>query len=154
MKYLLPLAVLALSACTAADGPVANTAAPSVILSEAAVTPAPGEWGTFYPYFTEGSHALDPVLVGVAKINAGDEPHPPHRHVEEEYLMVTKGTGTWYLNGEKQVANEGDILFAHSWDYHGITAADDSPLEFVVFKYAAKGNAPTDPDPTLPEFPK
>jgi hypothetical protein len=47
---------------------------------------------------------------------------------------------------------EGDILFARAWDYHGVRAADDSPLEFVVFKYAAQmGPMPTDPNPELPE---
>jgi len=49
-------------------------------------------------------------------------------------------------------AKEGDILFARAWDYHGVKAADDSPLEFVVFKYSSKNErAPTDPNPELPE---
>lgn len=66
--------------------------------------------------------------------------------------MVTKGRGIWSLNGVTSQAEEGDILFARAWDYHGITAAEDSPLEFVVFKYGAKdAPAPTDPDPSLPE---
>jgi quercetin dioxygenase-like cupin family protein len=90
--------------------------------------------------------------VGVAKIKAGQQIHPPHRHADEEYLMITKGRGEWYLNGEITPAKEGDILFSRAWDYHGVKAADDSPLEFVVFKYAGKnGAAPTDPNPELPE---
>lgn len=130
----------------------ANSAGESVILSESDVQTSPGAWGTFYAYFAEDTHSLKPVLVGVAKIKAGQEVHPPHRHADEEYLMVTKGRGEWYLNGETRPAKEGDILFARAWDYHGVKAAEDSPLEFVVFKYSGKhGPAPIDPQPELPE---
>ena len=125
---------------------------PSTILSEADVAESDADWGTFYPYFTDDTHALKPVLVGVAKIMAGQQIHPPHRHADEEYLMVTRGRGEWYLNGETREAKEGDILFAKPWDYHGIRAAEDSPLEFVVFKYSGRhAPVPVDPNPTLPE---
>lgn len=141
--------------CNAASPDVTtglNEAGPSAIVSESAVTADAADWGTFYPYFTDDTHVLAPVLVGVAKIDAGQQIHHPHRHADEEYLMVTKGRGTWSLNGEERSAVEGDILFAKAWDYHGIRAADDSPLEFVVFKYSGRHiEAPTDPDPSLPE---
>lgn len=156
MKHAMTLfACLMLVACsgkaeTALNGE--NLAGQSEIMSEADVQSDTADWGTFYPYFTEDTHALSPVLVGTAKIKAGQEIHPPHRHADEEYLMVTKGQGIWHLNGEERPAKEGDILFARAWDYHGITAANDSPLEFVVFKYSGRHiQAPTDPSPDLPE---
>ena len=131
---------------------VANTAPLSSIVSESSAAQDNAEWGQFFAYHTETSHYLKPVLVGVAKIDAGKQIHPPHRHADEEYLMVTKGRGTWSLNGVESPAKEGDILFARAWDYHGIRAADDSPLEFVVFKYSAQSsNVPTDLEPSLPE---
>ena len=66
--------------------------------------------------------------------------------------MVTKGRGTWLLNGEERLAVADDILFARAWDYHGIRAAEDSPLEFIVFKYSGRHiDVPIDPDPFLPE---
>jgi quercetin dioxygenase-like cupin family protein len=149
------LLTLALPACGAVEDTKSiteNTAGQSVILSQSDVTEDVGDWGTFFPYFAEDTHVLKPVLVGVAKIDAGQEIHPPHRHADEEYLMVTKGRGTWYLNGVETEAKEGDILFARAWDYHGVKAAADSPLEFVVFKYSGKSiQPPSDPDPTLPE---
>lgn len=153
-RYLIILGLtlgLALSACSAGE-PISNQAGPSAILSEAQVSEDKADWGSFFPYFTEDTHLLKPVLVGVAKIEAGQQIHPPHRHADEEYLMVTQGRGTWYLNGETREAKEGDILFARAWDYHGVKAADDSPLEFVVFKYSGRDmNAPVDPNPDLPE---
>lgn len=151
MKRYLFFLGLALGACSAGE-PLYNQAGPSAILSEAQVSEDKADWGSFFPYFTEDTHLLKPVLVGVAKIEAGQQIHPPHRHADEEYLMVTKGRGTWYLNGETREAKEGDILFARAWDYHGVKADDDSPLEFVVFKYSGRDmSAPVDPNPDLPE---
>ncbi len=124
----------------------------SAIKSEASIPREKADWGTFHAYFTNPTEVLNPVLVGVAKIDAGQQIHPPHRHADEEYLMITKGKGTWYLNGKETPAKEGDILFARSWVYHGVKAADDSPLEFVVFKYSGRDSIPSvDPNPELPE---
>ena len=152
MKKLILSAGVLLAACSGADGDTPNNAGESAILSQADVAYDAAPWGTFFPYFTDDTHGLKPVLVGIAKIDAGQEVHPAHRHADEEYLMITKGRGEWYLNGKTTPAKEGDILFARAWDYHGVKAAVDSPLEFVVFKYSNKdGRAPTDPNPELPE---
>lgn len=148
-------ATFVIAGCQASDEvsePRENLAAPSSILSESQAAFDPADWGDFHAYFTEDTHVLKPVLVGVAKIKAGQQIHPPHRHADEEYLMVTKGRGVWSLNGEESPAQEGGILFARAWDYHGIRAAEDSSLEFVVFKYSGRfGSAPFNPNPNLPE---
>ena len=150
-RLILLFSALGLTACTG-DTNVPNASNASQIMSQADVTAEEADWGTFFPYFTEDTHALSPVLVGVAEIKAGQQIHPPHRHADEEYMMSTRGQGIWTLNGQDSPAQQGDILFARSWDYHGIRAANGSPLEFVVFKYSARDRAmPTDPDPSLPE---
>lgn len=155
LRYsLAAIAVMALAACNSpSEGQGgANSAGVSAIISQSDTAADVADWGTFHPYFTDDTHVLKPVLVGVAKIDAGQEIHPPHRHADEEYLMVTKGRGIWSLNGETRPAKAGDILFARAWHYHGISAAPDSPLEFVVFKYSGRHiDAPADPDPSLPE---
>lgn len=147
-----------LSACTQTnteDTPTAqiavNAAPESQIISESDIAVENAPWGDFLAYYTDDTHALKPVLVGVARIDAGQQIHPPHRHADEEYLMVTKGQGIWTLNGVDSPAVAGDILFARAWDYHGVRAANNSPLEFVVFKYSGRGvEMPTDPNPELP----
>jgi mannose-6-phosphate isomerase-like protein (cupin superfamily) len=157
MKYFIPLISLGLTACSAATSsepataPELSTDIESRIISMADINKDDAPWGTFYPHFAGTTYGTNPVLAGVANINVGDQIHPPHRHADEEFLMVTKGTGTWYLNGETFPAKEGDMLYAKPWDYHGVKAAPDSALQFVVFKWSNKGLSPTDPDPSLPE---
>ncbi|WP_189496652.1 cupin domain-containing protein [Algimonas arctica] len=142
---------LAMTACATAPSDMTdatNLAPASAIMSEAQASVDQADWGTFYSYFAEDTHALSPVLVGVAKIDAGQQTHPPHRHADEEYLMVTRGRGIWTLNGISTPANPGDILFARAWDYHGIRAANEGPMEFVVFKYSGRAvDRPANPHP-------
>lgn len=153
MKYLIPLAALFVTACSDNGAYSSNNLSPdSDVKSASDVKSDVAEWGEFLPYFSHQTHGLKESLVGVAKIDAGEEVHPPHRHADEEYLMVTSGRGEWYVNGITFKAEKGDILYAKPWEYHGIKAAKDSPLEFVVFKFSARGmEVPANSNPELPE---
>jgi len=111
----------------------------SEVVPKEAVKKAPDSWGVFYPYFTGSTYGTKDMLAGVADINPGEEIHPPHRHAEEEFLIVTKGEGTWHLNGKDFPAKKGDMLYAAPWDIHGISNTGRENLEFVVWKWNAKG---------------
>ncbi len=97
------------------------------------------EWGDFHTYFSGETFGTKDVLTGVAVIKPGQEIHPPHRHAEEEYLMVTEGEGEWHVNGKDFKATKGDMLYAAPWDIHGIKNTGDKPLTFVVWKWNNKG---------------
>lgn len=158
MKYLSSLSALILLTACGGDSGSADKTAPksqigldSQVISRADVKPDSAPWGQFYAYFTEDTVGISPVLVGVADIREGQQIHPPHRHGDEEFLVITQGRGIWHLNGRDFKAAKGDILYAKPWDYHGVKADGDSPLQFVVFKFSSKGTDVADPDPSLPE---
>ena len=126
---------------------------PSKVLSQSNVAPAVESWGEFYPYFTADTPATRNHLTGVAVIRPGQEIHPPHRHSEEEVLMVLEGEGTWSLLDEDFPAKTGDILYAKPWDIHGIRNTGTTDLRFVVVKYDPAGlTPPPDPNPDLGEY--
>ena len=118
----------------------------SQVLPQAKVEQAPDSWGVFYPYFTGMTYGTRDMLAGVADIKPGEEIHPPHRHAEEEFLMVIKGEGLWHLNGKDFPAKTGDMLYAAPWDIHGISNTGSENLEFVVWKWNSKG-VPVADDP-------
>ena len=156
-KHSIILAALAFAGCQfeanyKADYRLTKAPGSEVRTESEAQTGGLDDWGQFYQYYAETTPIVDDVNVGVAKLLPGYKaPHPPHKHAEEEYIMVTRGRGTWYLNGETFPAKEGDILYARAWDYHGIQSAEDEGLDFVIFKYTGTHhNMPDDPDPSRP----
>lgn len=120
---------------------------PSAVITEIEADRADEDWGRLYSYFEGETFGTENALAAVAVINAGMEIHPPHRHAEEEYMLVTEGEGTWHLNGEDFPAAAGDMLYAAPWDIHGITNSGSGPLRFVVWKWDNKGmDRPEDPE--------
>ena len=111
----------------------------SAVVSHQKAQKEDSDWGSFYTYYQGETYGTKDVLTGVAVIKAGMEIHPPHVHAEEEYLVITEGSGTWHLNGKNFPASAGDILYAAPWDIHGITNTGETPLTFVVWKWNNKG---------------
>ncbi len=105
------------------------------------------EGGVFKEYFAGETAATTDLLSGTATIKAGLEIHPPHRHAEEEFLMVVSGEGEWTVGEDTFAAREGDMLYAAAWDTHGIKNTGDEPLTFVFWKWNSRGlPVPVDPE--------
>jgi len=85
------------------------------------------------------TQGTEKVVVGVATIKPGQEIHPPHTHEEEEFLLITKGSGTWNVLGKESAAKKGDLLYAAPWDLHGITNTGKEEMQFFFFKWNNKG---------------
>jgi mannose-6-phosphate isomerase-like protein (cupin superfamily) len=60
-------------------------------------------------------------------------PHPPHRHLHEEMVLVLEGTLEFTINGVPARAGSGSILFAGSNDLHGIRNPEDTHAKYFVF---------------------
>ena len=104
-------------------------------------------WGQFAQYFDGETAGVSDLLSGTATIKPGMEIHPPHRHAEEEFLMVIEGRGTWTVGDQSFEAGEGDMLYAAAWDLHGIKNTGEVPLTFVFWKWNSKGlPVPVDPE--------
>ena len=103
-------------------------------------------WGELRAHFQGGTRGLSDVLTAMAVLEPGQEIHPPHRHAEEEFLLVTEGSGRWHLDGKEVPAARGDAIYAAPWVEHGITNTGKVPLTFVVWKYAPRG-VPAPPAP-------
>lgn len=116
------------------------------VLSAAEAVTSEEEWGTGVTYFEGETEGVQDLLSGTATIKPGLEIHPPHRHHEEEFLMVLEGTGEWTVGERSFAASAGDMLYAGSWDLHGIRNTGGEPLRFVFWKWHSKG-VPVPQDP-------
>lgn len=80
---------------------------------------------------------LGNLQVGRFTLNPGSEPHPPHRHPEEELLIVTRGAGQIVCDGKTYAVRPGAVMFADPQVEHGIRNTGEAPLEFYWIKYLA-----------------
>ena len=108
--------------------------------------PTTGSWGELRAHFEGETYGLRDMLAATAVLRPGQQIHPPHRHAEEEFVIVTEGSGRWHLDGKEFPAAKGDAIYAAPWVMHGITNTGTTPLRFVVMKWNTKGVAvPTAP---------
>src|SRR5262245_1080939 len=110
----------------------------SVIPAAQAPVADSGAWGEFRRSFAGSSLASADVLAGGGALKAGTENHPPHTHVDEEFLYLAEGSGTWTL-GDKQIpAKAGDTLYAEPNVSHGFKNTSGKPAKFFVVKWRTK----------------
>jgi mannose-6-phosphate isomerase-like protein (cupin superfamily) len=86
------------------------------------------------------------MVVLVVTLKPGQAPHPPHRHAEEEFMILAEGTGTWHLDGKEIPARNGDAVYAAPWIMHGLKNTGETPLTYYMVKWNNKGvRAPEKP---------
>ena len=130
-------AVLAFANVIPADKEVPKRLKTGVV-SQGSISPATENWGKFLPYYEGESEHIKDILTGVAIINPGQQIHPPHKHPEEEFLMILEGNGMWAIGTKDMPANTGDIMYSNPGELHGLRNTGNVPLKFVVFKYNPK----------------
>src|SRR5262245_57501615 len=104
--------------------------------------PTRGEWGEWRRYFRGDTHGARDMVVLAVTLKPGQAPHPPHRHAEEEVMILAEGTGTWHLDGKDLPARKGDVAYAAPWTMHGLKNTVDAPLTYYMVKWSGKGVPP------------
>ena len=104
------------------------------------------KWGEMRMYFRGETYGTRNMLTAMAVIKPGESVHPAHRHSEEEFLVLTEGSGRWHLDGKEFAAEKGDVLYAAPWVMHGLVNTGPVPLTFFVVRWNNKGvEAPRTP---------
>lgn len=111
-----------------------------VLLQElAGVGEAPG--CTAYVHYNGPTDQLATMCTGMATLEPGASPHPPHRHPEEEFMTVAAGSGEIVVNGETTKVSAGSIMYCAGDVLHGITNTGDVPMTFYFSKWMGKNAA-------------
>ena len=79
------------------------------------------------------------MCAGVATLEPGASPHPPHRHAEEEILIVSEGTGVIECDGKEIAVGPGAMMYCPSEMLHGITNTGPTQMTFYWSKWLAHG---------------
>lgn len=101
--------------------------------STARVTAEP--FGDHVLYFEGPTNELSLMVAGSVRLKPGASPHPPHRHPEEEFLLVTEGTGEIFVDGKTVQAGPGSMMYCQGNDLHGIQNTGSEPMLFYYYKW-------------------
>ncbi len=94
-----------------------------------------GQNGVYLSGDTPGSKNF---VTGRFIINPGQTPHAPHRHVEEEVMVIESGHGEIFCDGETTKVGPGSVMYTTPNAPHGIVNTGTEPVVFYYIKWASK----------------
>ena len=103
------------------------------------VTPETQPGCRVFVHYNGPTDMLSGMCTGMAVLEPGASPHPPHRHPEEEFLIIADGTGEIECAGQTTQVGPGAIMYCAGNVLHGITNTGKVPLTFYWSKWMARG---------------
>jgi quercetin dioxygenase-like cupin family protein len=91
--------------------------------------------------FDAPTATLDQFECHITTLNPGESPHAPHRHPEEELMIVKEGTLETMQNGVTNRIEAGGIIFQASNEFHGARNIGTNRATYFVFKFYPHGLA-------------
>jgi mannose-6-phosphate isomerase-like protein (cupin superfamily) len=92
-----------------------------------------------FVHYNGPTDQLTGMCTGMAVLDPGASPHPPHRHPEEEFLIIAEGQGEIECDGKTSQVGPGAIMYCAGNVLHGIVNTGKVPLTFYWSKWLAKG---------------
>lgn len=133
--FAMPCALEVLAA-RAADAPVdGSVMGPTVFLWQdmKAVKTATGEVRSVCKAPTA---TLDQLEIHVTTLNPGEMPHQPHRHVNEELIIMREGECETLSDGKWIRVGPGSIVFNASNSLHGFRNVGKIPAVYHVINWS------------------
>ncbi|HYO81521.1 MAG TPA: cupin domain-containing protein [Bryobacteraceae bacterium] len=94
-------------------------------------------FGDLRIYFDGPTDQLKQMTAGSLRLKAGASPHPPHQHPEEEFMVITEGTGEISIEGKITRVSPGVMMYCGANKLHGIVNTGKTPLLFYFYKWSA-----------------
>jgi mannose-6-phosphate isomerase-like protein (cupin superfamily) len=92
-------------------------------------------FGEHRVYFEGATGKLKAMEAGSVLLKAGMAPHPPHEHPDEEFLLITEGTGEVTIEGKPTKVAPGAMMYCAGGRTHGIVNTGKTPLLFYYYKW-------------------
>src|ERR1700761_3206869 len=99
------------------------------------LVPSSGKTGEVRHVFDNPTVGMDKLEIHITTLNPGAESHPPHRHSWEEMLLVKEGDFEVSLNGRKQHAGPGALIFFAANDPHNARNVGSTPATYYVINF-------------------
>lgn len=108
---------------------------PSTVLAWEAMECRTTPVGSFRAFLDGPTATLENLEIHATTINVGEASHAPHRHADEELVIVKEGMLEVVINGHSRHAGPGSLVFYASNDLHGMRNAGDAPATYHVIRW-------------------
>ena len=82
---------------------------------------------------------LDELECHITTLNAGEMPHPPHKHADEEVVILKEGTLEVTLGDRTETVGPGSVIFQASNQMHAVKNIGTTPAIYHVIKWNSPG---------------
>lgn len=89
--------------------------------------------------FRDPTATLDELELHVSTLPAGQSPHPPHKHPDEEIIIIKEGTVEALVNGQTRPVGPGSVIFQASNQMHTLHNVGDTPAVYHVIRWNSPG---------------
>ena len=123
------------AALAAAGAPSAQAKVSDNVLGANKAQELEHPFGVQHIYYQGPTDMLQAFEGGSLSLAPGMEPHPPHKHPDEEIMIVTEGSGEISVEGEITAVGPGSMMYTGANKLHGVRNTGDEPLLFYYFKW-------------------
>jgi len=99
----------------------------------------PTKVGSVRKFFQEPTATLDELECHVTMLNPGQMPHEPHKHPDEELIIIKEGMVEVLNGGELKRVGSGSVIFQASNQLHSIKNIGQTPAIYHVVKWNSPG---------------
>jgi len=132
--------VAAVSVSTAVAGialaqPAGKPVMHSSIFNWADLKVTPTKQGERRTVFDAPTPTLSNFECHITTLNPGEMPHAPHRHADEELMIIKEGTLAALQGDKTNIVEAGGIIFEASNELHGLRNIGTNRATYFVIKY-------------------
>jgi mannose-6-phosphate isomerase-like protein (cupin superfamily) len=95
--------------------------------------------GSTRQFFRSPTATLDELECHVTTLNPGESSHAPHKHPNEEIVIIREGTVECLVNGELKKVGPGSVIFNASNQLHSLKNVGNVPATYHVINWSSPG---------------
>ena len=111
----------------------------SCVFNWADLKAVPTKQGERRAVFDAPTPTLANLECHITTLNKGNAAHPPHRHADEELIIVKEGVVEALVAGEWVKLGPGSVIFQAANIDHAIRNAGEQPATYHVIKWNSPG---------------
>jgi quercetin dioxygenase-like cupin family protein len=139
------LIMLALAATASRAEAPAPTVMHSGVFSWESLAPQSTKVGAVRRVFDTPTPTLSELEMHITTLRPGEAPHGPHRHPDEELIIIKEGTVESNLDGVLRRLGPGSVIFHASNELHTIKNVGSTEATYHVIKWRSAATPPARP---------